>query len=85
VTHAEIRDAVLEALAKIAPETRGQDLAPSVSLRDQLDLDSMDALNFVIALHEAFGIEIPETDYAKLTTLESIVAYLAAARAGHES
>jgi acyl carrier protein len=84
VTHAEIRDAVLKALATIAPETRGQDLAPSVNLRDQLDLDS-DALNFVIALHEAFGIEINETDYAKLTTLESIVAYLAAARAGHES
>lgn len=78
MTNAEIKDAVLRILAKIAPEARGQDLAPSVNLRDQLDLDSMDALNFVIALHEEFDVEIPETDYAKLTTLDGIVAYLGA-------
>jgi acyl carrier protein len=48
-----------------------------VNLRDQLDLDSMDALNFVIGLHEGFGVDIPESDYAKLTTLDGIVAYLA--------
>jgi acyl carrier protein len=78
VTEAEIRDAVVRILAKIAPEARGQALAPAVSLRDQLDLDSMDALNFVIALHEELGVEIPETDYAKLATLDGIVAYLLA-------
>ena len=83
MTDADIRNAVLRILAKIAPEARGQDLAPSVSLRDQLDLDSMDALNFAIAIHQAFGVDIPETDYAKLTTLDAIVAYLSAALAGH--
>lgn len=77
MTNAEIKDAVLRILARIAPEARGQDLAPSVNLRDQLDLDSMDALNFFIALHEEFGVDIPETDYAKLTTLDAIVANLA--------
>ena len=78
MTNAEIRGAVLRILAKIAPEARAQALTPSVSLRDQLDLDSMDALNFVIALHQELGVEIPETDYAKLATLDGIVAYLAA-------
>jgi acyl carrier protein len=78
VTTAEIRDAVLRSLAKVAPEVRGQEVAPSVSLRDQLDLDSMDALNFVIALHGELGVAIPEADYAKLTTLDGIVRYLAA-------
>lgn len=78
MTDAEIKNAVDRTLAKIAPEARGQALAPSVNLREQLDLDSMDALNFVIALHEELGVEIPETDYAKLATLDSIVAYLAA-------
>lgn len=78
MTNAEIRDAVIRILAKIAPEVRGQALAPSISLRDQLDLDSMDALNFVIALHQELGVEIPESDYAKLATLDRIVAYLAA-------
>jgi acyl carrier protein len=78
VTNGQIKEAVLRILAKIAPEVRGQDLATSVNLRDQLDLDSMDALNFMIALHEEFGVDIPESDYAKLTTLDGIVAYLAA-------
>lgn len=78
MTNAEIKDAVVRILTRIAPEARGQALAPSVSLRDQLDLDSMDALNFVIALHKELGVEIPEADYAKLATLDAIVTYLAA-------
>jgi len=47
-----------------------------VSFRDQLDLDSMDVLNFVIGLHTAFGVDIPEADYAKLATLEGCLEYL---------
>ena len=78
MTNADIRDAVVRMLATIAPEARGHALAPSVNLRDQLDLDSMDVLNFVVALHKELGVEIPETDYAKLITLDAIVMYLAA-------
>jgi acyl carrier protein len=47
-----------------------------VSFRDQLDIDSMDFLNFVIAVHEALHVEIPEADYPKLITLNGCVAYL---------
>lgn len=65
------------ARSTIAPEARGQPIAPAANLREQLDLDSMDALNFIIGLHEEFGFEIPESDYAKLESLESIVTYLA--------
>lgn len=78
MTNAEISDAVVRILATIAPEARGQALASSVNLRDQLDLDSMDVLNFVVALHKELGVEIPETDYAKLITLDAIVTYLSA-------
>ena len=78
MTDTEIRDAVVRMLATIAPEARGQALAPSVNLRDQLDLDSMDVLNFMVALHKELGVDIPEADYAKLATLDAIVAYLAA-------
>ena len=38
----------------------------------------MDVLNFVVALHQELGVEIPETDYAKLITLDAIVTYRAA-------
>jgi acyl carrier protein len=73
----EIRARVLEVLARIAPELDPAALAPGANLRDQLDVDSMDFLNFVIGLHKAFGVEVPETDYRRLLTLDDCVAYLA--------
>lgn len=78
MTNEEIRARVLEVLARIAPELDPAELAPDANLRDQLDVDSMDFLNFVIGLHQAFGVEVPETDYRKLLTLDDCVAYLAA-------
>jgi acyl carrier protein len=75
---ADLKDIVIRLLTRIAPEAQGQTLAPDVGLREQLDLDSMDALNFMIALHQEFHIDIPESDYSKLITLDGIVAYLGA-------
>ena len=72
----DIRTAVLHALATVAPEARSLPLAPTVALRDQLDLDSMDFLNFVIAIHQALHVDIPEADYPSLATLDGAVSYL---------
>lgn len=74
----EIRDKVLEVLGTIAPELDPAALAPDANLREELDVDSMDFLNFVIGLHKAFGVEVPEADYRKLYTLDGCVSYLAA-------
>ncbi len=63
-------------LGEIAPEADLRRLQPHVNLRDQLDIDSMDFLNFVIALHKQFSLDIPESDYPKLTTLDGCVAYV---------
>jgi acyl carrier protein len=79
VTRDEIKAAVLATLAEIAPEVDPAAVLPDVDLRDQLDIDSMDFLNFVIALHERLGVDIPERDYPKLETLDTIVDYVAAA------
>ena len=76
MTPEQIKNAVLAALSDVAPELDAQTVNPKAQLRDQLDLDSMDFLNFVLGLHKAFGVEIPEADYRKLATLESAVAYL---------
>ena len=76
MTATEIRDVVMRALTRVAPEARGMRLAPDVTLRDQLDLDSMDMLNMVIGIHETLGVDIPESDYARLATLDGAVAYL---------
>lgn len=77
MTRAEIRAAVLRVLGDIAPEADLATLVPDVELREQLDLDSMDLLNVLVGLHAALGVDVPETDYAKLTTLDACVDYLA--------
>jgi acyl carrier protein len=77
MTEAELRKAVLDTLGDIAPEADLAALAPGKDLREELDIDSMDFLNFVIALHEKLGVEIPEADYPQLITLDGAIGYLA--------
>ena len=77
MTDDEIRTIVLTAIGDVAPEVDATRIDPDAPLRDQLDLDSMDVLNIMIALHDALHVDIPETDYPKLVTLNGAVAYLA--------
>ncbi len=79
-SNADAREQILRLLGDIAPEADLTALNPDVSFRDQLDLDSMDFLNFVVSLHQAFHIEIPESDYPKYMTLNSCLAQVTASR-----
>jgi len=81
MNEAEIRTVALSVLKSIAPEIEEDELRDDRPLRNQVDLDSMDWLNFLQALHTALGVEIPERDYAKLVTLDDLVAYLGAGQA----
>jgi len=76
MTNEQIRETVLRVLSRIAPEADLTRIKPTARLRDQLDIDSMDLLNFVIGMHKEFDIEIPEAEYPKLATLEGCVDYL---------
>lgn len=67
-----------EELGNIAPEIDMNSVDPSLDLREALDINSMDFLNFITAIHHRFGINIPEIDYPKLTTLDAAVSYLKA-------
>jgi acyl carrier protein len=78
MTPAEIRQVVLHALRSVAPEMDPAAIQPDAALRSQLDIDSMDALNFFIRLHDRLGVDIPEADYRKLNTLNECVAYFEA-------
>jgi acyl carrier protein len=78
VNESEIRTRVLAIMKSIAPELEEGDLRADRPLRNQIDLDSMDWLNFLVALHEKLRVDIPEADYAKLVTLDDLVAYLRA-------
>lgn len=78
MTATEIRDRFVHELVNIAPEADPAAIAPTVPLRDQLDIDSFDFLNLVIALDKKLGVSIPEADYGKLATVDGAVAYLTA-------
>lgn len=78
MTKDDIEKAVIEALLRVAPEADASSLSRTANLRDELDIDSMDFLNVVTQLHARLAVDVPESDYAKLATLDSAVAYLAA-------
>lgn len=85
LTKEEIQEEILRALGEIAPEADLARLKPDVNLRDQLDIDSMDLLNFVIALHHALHAEIPDADYPKLMTLSGATDYISLMNVGRKT
>ncbi|MEX1008648.1 MAG: acyl carrier protein [Acidimicrobiia bacterium] len=72
----ELHRIVRAVLSQVAPEANLETLDADVDLAEQIDIDSMDFLNFVIGLEEATGVDIPERDYAQLATLAGCVEYL---------
>lgn len=71
-----IRSALVESLQAVAPEVQPGDLDAGLPLRDQVDLDSMDWLNFLTGMKKSLGVDVPESDYARLTTLDDMVRYV---------
>ena len=72
----DIRKVVQEELNNIAPEIDIAAIEPAADLREAMDIDSMDFLNFITALHHRTGVDIPELDYPKLVTLAGMFDYL---------
>ncbi|MGE0387774.1 MAG: acyl carrier protein [Gammaproteobacteria bacterium] len=75
---AQLTTTIYSVLGGIAPEVEAGSLRPDRPLRDQVDIDSYDWLTFLVGLHDALGVEIPEADYAGLVTLDNLLDYLAA-------
>lgn len=71
-----LRETVVATLRGIAPEVVDSELASEWPLRQQVDLDSMDWLHFLVGLHAALQVDIPESDYGRLHTLDDLLDYL---------
>ena len=72
----DIRKVVQEELNNIAPEVDMASVDPAADLREALDIDSMDFLNFITAIHHRLNVDIPEIDYPKLVTLDGAIGYI---------
>ena len=77
MSDADIRAAIRDELARLAPEIDFEGLDPATDIREQADLDSMDFLNLITALHQRLAVEIPDADTPRLATIDGAVAYLA--------
>jgi len=75
MTPDQVRQVMVEELGNLAPETDAATIDPDADLRESLDLDSMDFLNLIAALHQRLSVAVPEADYAQLRTLNSAIAY----------
>ena len=73
---AEFKAGYLEELVRVAPDLDADTVGDDEHIQDDLELDSMDVLNLVTALHERYGVDIPEADYPKIATVNLAVAYL---------
>ena len=76
MTKEEIRRAVVNILEDIAPDEDLSSIKDDVTLREQMDLDSMDFLDIVMELRKRFNIEVPESDYQELVSMDSCIQYL---------
>jgi acyl carrier protein len=74
----QARAALVEVLGRIAPEVDLADVAGDADYRDELDLDSMDFLGIVEGLKETTGVDVPESDYEQVQTLDGLLGYLVA-------
>jgi acyl carrier protein len=77
MTEDQIRSAFLDELTRVAPDIDPASVREDDHLQEDLELDSMDILNLVAALHKRLGVSIPEADYPRIATLRLAVPYLA--------
>ena len=73
---ADIRNAIIDILADIAPDEDLTGLKDEVSFRDQMELDSMDFLDIVMELRKRYKVQVPEEDYTNLDSMQATVTYL---------
>lgn len=76
MTREQLRTIIEEGLSRIAPEADLTECPAEENLREELDIDSFDFLNFLIGLNDRLGIDIPESDYEKLVSMNDLVDYL---------
>ena len=78
MTKEEIKQKIIEQIYEIAPEHEGDEIPETQNLQRALEIDSFDFLNLLTALNEELGVEVPESDYGEVDTLEHMADYFAA-------
>lgn len=75
MTHEQIKRAIIDEILTIAPDVDEADIVPDKNIQRSLEIDSFDFLKILTALKETVGVEVPESDYRQVDTLEHMIAY----------
>jgi acyl carrier protein len=73
---ASLESRIVRLLVDVAPDIEPASIRRDIDFRDQFDFDSMDLFNFAAAIHQSFGVDVPERDYRSLMSLSKCAAYL---------
>lgn len=71
----ELKNIIIEEIQNIAPDIEEDDISMKENIQTSLEIDSFDFLNILVALNKRVGVEVPESDYAKVDTLEHMIEY----------
>jgi acyl carrier protein len=74
---ASIKGSICRLIGDIAPEVDIETLDPNEDIRDELDLDSMDFMRLLEGIDKELSVNIPESDYQRVNTLQSMAEYIA--------
>jgi acyl carrier protein len=77
----EAKAIIFQVLGDIAPEIDPMTVNHSLDLTEQLDLDSIDYLNWMLGISESVGIDIPQRDVSRFLTIDGAAEYVV----GHAS
>jgi acyl carrier protein len=81
MTDEQIKETIIKEILTVAPEIQKEDIQPSANIQRSLEIDSFDFLKILTALSKQLGVEVPEADYAKVDTLDHMVAYFSSRQA----
>ena len=73
------REEILTKIQEITADRLGvdeTDITPDASFREDLEADSLDLVELIMELEEQFGMEIPDEEAEKITTVEEAVDYV---------
>lgn len=76
MTEDEIKKTIFQLLKTIAPDSEPEKLKPDDNIRQVLNIDSFDYLNFIVALDEKLGVQTPEEDYGKIGSIQALLPYI---------
>ncbi|MFJ7591330.1 acyl carrier protein [Streptomyces sp. NPDC097617] len=68
---------IKDVLTDVVPGADAATLSPDENFRENLEMDSLDFLNFIEALSERTGLALPESDYPALNALDGCADYIA--------